>query len=581
MVALTPARWGWPQWVRFAGWALLLGVAQGLSVAWPWGVAQADWLALPSAATVFWPAAGQPWPLLQGLSMAAWLVALRRCPQPRQALAVGWAFGTGWLVAVFWWLFISMHTYGGLAAPLAVLAVLALAGFLALYTSVVSWVFWRLVLSGVGVSALVFASLWTLAELARATWFTGFPWGAVGYAHVDSLGWLAPWVGVYGMGAVAAGSAAALAVVWTRSPRRALVWALLGAGCLAAGPSLQGWQARHLPDALATRPTGVLPVTLLQGNIAQDEKFEPGLGVERALTLYGTQLAGRDLPEVLPPGALVVAPETAFPLLPQTVETERWAHLLQALAHGQHAALLGIPLGNAAAGYANAVWAFTPESAQAARASLLTGASPGEWDRTEPQPVYRYDKHHLVPFGEFIPPLFRWFVDLMNIPLGDFNRGALGQGAFEWAGQRVAPNICYEDLFGEELARGFADPARAPTVLVNVSNLGWFGNTVALDQHLHISRLRAKELGRPMVRATNTGATVLIDHQGQVLQAAPRLQTAVLQGSVQGREGLTPYARWASRWGLWPLGLACGGVVCAVALGAARKARRAVAGLRP
>ena len=104
---------------------------------------------------------------------------------------------------------------------------------------------------------------------------------------------------------------------------------------------------------------------------------------------------------------------------------------------------------------------------------------------------------------------------------------------------------------------------------------------MALDQHLHISRLRAKELGRPMVRATNTGATVLIDHQGQVLQTAPRLQTAVLQGAVEGRDGLTPYARWASRWGLWPLGLACGLVVCAVALGATRKARREAAGLRP
>jgi apolipoprotein N-acyltransferase len=577
MGALTFARWGW-LWV---GWALLLGAAQGLSVAWPWGVAQADWLAEPSALAVLWPAPGQPWSLLQGLSMVAWLVGLRRQATARQALAWGWAFGAGWLAAVFWWLFISMHTYGGLAAPLAMLAVLALAGFLALYTAVVSWVFWRLALSGVGVSALVFACLWTLAELVRATWFTGFPWGAVGYAHVDSLGWLAPWVGVYGMGAVAAGGAAALAVVWGRSRPQAVVWALAAVVVLAAGPALQRWQAQQLPEALTTRPAGTLPVALLQGNIAQDEKFEPGLGVERALDLYGTQLAGRDLPEPLPPGSLVVAPETAFPLLPQTVDTERWAILLQAQAQGQHAALLGIPLGNAAEGYANAVWAFTPESARAARASLLTGASPGEWDRGGLHPVYRYDKHHLVPFGEFIPPLFRWFVDLMNIPLGDFNRGELGQGAFDWAGQRVAPNICYEDLFGEELARGFADPDRAPTVLVNVSNLGWFGNTVALDQHLHISRLRAKELGRPMVRATNTGATVLIDHQGQVLQAAPRLQAAVLQGVVQGREGLTPYARWASRWGLWPLGLVCGlgalgGVVVTL-----RAGRRSATGPRP
>jgi len=160
-----------------------------------------------------------------------------------------------------------------------------------------------------------------------------------------------------------------------------------------------------------------------------------------------------------------------------------------------------------------------------------------------------------VPFGEFIPPLFRWFTDLMNIPLGDFNRGPIGQPPFEWQGQRLAPNICYEDLFGEELAAQFVNPARAPTILVNVSNIGWFGNTVAIDQHLQISRMRALEFERPMIRATNTGATVIIDHRGRVVAALPRHTRGVLAGEVEGRTVITPYAWWVSRLGLWPLWL--------------------------
>ena len=160
-----------------------------------------------------------------------------------------------------------------------------------------------------------------------------------------------------------------------------------------------------------------------------------------------------------------------------------------------------------------------------------------------------------MPFGEFIPPLFRWFTELMNIPLGDFSRGVLNPPSFPVGVQRVAPNICYEDLFGEELARRFADAASAPTLLANISNIGWFGDSIAVDQHLHISRLRSLELQRPMVRATNTGATAVIDHTGRVTAMQPPHTQGVLVAKVQGREGNTPFANWASRFGLWPLAL--------------------------
>ena len=123
---------------------------------------------------------------------------------------------------------------------------------------------------------------------------------------------------------------------------------------------------------------------------------------------------------------------------------------------------------------------------------------------------------------------------------------------------RIAPHICYEDLFGEELARSFIDPSRSPTVMVNISNIAWFGDTIAIDQHLNIARMRSLELQRPMVRSTNTGMTAVIDHQGQVIAQLPRHRAGVLVAMVQGRnDPPTAFARWASRWGLWPLAALC------------------------
>jgi apolipoprotein N-acyltransferase len=267
-----------------------------------------------------------------------------------------------------------------------------------------------------------------------------------------------------------------------------------------------------------------MSVTLLQGNIPQDEKFQQGSGVPLALQWYGEQLARSST-------NLVVAPETAIPLLPQDLPEEYWGALNERFAAGSQAALVGVPMGSFTKGYTNSVLAFAPQ-------------------RTA---VWQYDKHHLVPFGEFIPPLFKWFTRMMNIPLGDFNRGAVGQASFEWMGQRLAPNICYEDLFGEELGARFIDSAQAPTIFVNASNIGWFGDTVAIDQHLQISRMRALEFERPMIRATNTGATVVIDHQGHVTHSLPRLVRGVLVANVEGRTGTTPFAWWVARFGLWPI----------------------------
>ena len=471
------------------------------------------------------------WPL--PILTLAWLVWRLDCASPKRAALLGWCYGTAWLCAGVWWLFISMHRYGGLPAPLAAGAVLALSAALSLYLAAAcaAYAQWR---RGTGADALLFGTLWLLAELARGLIFTGFPWVASGYAHVDSpLALLAPWVGVYAMGAVAAAAAVALLRLLQSRGRQ---WA--AAVAVAAVVVLPALAPRDF-----TQPAGSLAVALLQTHVAQDEKFAADRMPETLAWVAREMLAAT--------APLVVAPETAVPLLPfqlQDFAPGYWQALREHFAVPGRAALVGVPLGDFERGYTNSA------------AGLSAAAE------------YRYDKHHLVPFGEFIPTGFRWFTEMMNIPLGDFARGVPVPPSFAAAGQRVAPNICYEDLFGEELARRFADAAEAPTLLANISNIAWFGDTIAIDQHLHISRLRSLELQRPMLRATNTGATAVIDHRGVVTALLPPHTRGVLRAQVEGRRGVTPFAAWASRLGLWPLVLGALAVL-AVMVGATVRRR--------
>ncbi len=476
---------------------------------------------------------GEAWGGLQIVSLVLLVWQLQRVRRPAQGALLCWVFATTMLCGSFWWLFISMHRYGGLPATLTVLAILGLAAALALYYAAAAAMYvWLSPRSSLGRASL-FAALWLLAEVARVKLFTGFPWGEGGYAHID--GWarpLAGWIGVHGLTWLAAFTAAWLVALFldARANRWPLnqkpVMACLALIAIALGVST-------LPPAILATPADKplrppLSVTLLQGNIPQDLKFQPGTGVRDALRFYGEQLEQVQT-------SLVVLPETAFPMLPEQIPRDIWNAVKTRFASGEQAALIGVPLGSSRDGYSNSV----------------LGLQPGATD-------YRYDKHHLVPFGEFVPLFFHWFIRMMEIPLGDFNRGTLAQAPFEWRGERLAPNICYEDLFGEELGANFKEAATAPTMLVNVSNIAWFGNTVAIDQHLNIARMRALEFARPMLRATNTGATVVIDAQGRVTHALERHTRGALVADVQGADGLTLYARWVSHLGLapwWLLGL--------------------------
>ena len=462
-------------------------------------------LLLGAATTLSFAPVGA-WPI--GLASLAGLFYLWRDGKPGNAALTGFCFGLGLYGSGVSWVYISMHDYGAMPAPLAALATLLFAAYLALWPALAGYLQARL--PARGLPGLAIPAAWCLTEWLRGWVFTGFPWLGIGYAHTDGpLAGLAPVVGVHGLNFAAALVATLLVAVtrglvihtpWSQRWQALTALTLVLCGGWLCG--FVGWSAPHQEP---------VRVALLQGNIAQDLKFEEGR--------FETTLEGyRRLIEAHP-ATLIVLPETALPRMLHTIP-RGYLDLLGDLARTRGADLVfGVPLAESQQRYFNSV--------------VTLGASPQQ----------RYDKAHLVPFGEFIPFGFRWFVDLMKIPLGDFTRGSDSPQALTLGSQRLAINICYEDLFGEEIIRQLP----TATMLANVSNIAWFGNSLAPHQHLQISRMRALETARPMLRATNTGMTAVIDHHGRVLQALPPFTAGALVADVQATSGLTPYA-YSGNW---------------------------------
>ena len=480
---------------------------------------------------------------------------------------VGFAFGLGWFLVGVSWIYISLHTYGGLAAPLAGAAILLFCAYLAIYPALACAAFaafrhtFATRTPALRIASILgFAGLWTLSELGRGYVFTGFPWLASGYAHVGGpLAGYAPLVGVYGVTTVASAIAAAVALAVGRPRRPALERSTIVTLLVVLGSPLVGSLLARIDW---TAPIGnPISVRLLQGNVAQDVKFlESNFDATADGYLDAIEQKRADL---------IVLPETAFPVfladLPEAI-----AQRLARDARTMHADIaFGIPIEDPGERYYNSVLSLSPApdgagvsaratgaQPEAGRPAAATGAAPADapprstdghdapaakadGDALARIVAQRYDKSHLVPFGEFVPTGFHWFVRLLDIPLGDFNRGAITQQPMTLAGRKVAFNICYEDLFGEEIIR----QAGVANILINVSNVAWFGDSMALPQHLDISRMRSIETGRPMLRATNTGMTASIDPHGRVLAVLKPFTVGSLDVMVQGMTGLTPFIR--------------------------------------
>lgn len=494
-----------------------------------------------------------------------------------QAARYGWLFGLAQFGIGVYWLVISMHRYGGLALPLAIAALLLFAAAMALYPAAACALTARLGGGRRGpleraprqiLNAALWACAWTLTEWLRGTLFTGFTWLNIGYAHAEGMfaAW-APFVGVYGIAWLAAFAAGAVALMArakdTAHDRSAaaVVGLALISGLLGIAWSHIQWAHPHGAPLLVRL---VQPATPLAQKFDHERFPDTVRDLLHLATLPAKDTAAR--PD------LIVFPETALPIFQDRIGPDIWRQWRSAAQRMDATLLLGVPLHNTTGGknrYTNAAVAIHPGPASA----MPPLGQPSDW---------HYDKHHLVPFGEFIPPGFHWFVRTMNIPLGDFDRGALQQTPLMLDGQAFAVDICYEDTFGEEIAAS-VDPVpdtgqaglpldrreghsrhrpgagerttgpmvdhagNAPagaSILVNISNLAWFGNTWALRQHLWMARMRALETARPVLRATNTGMTAAIGPHGDIRGALEPDRPGVLDVEVQGTQGLTPYVRW-------------------------------------
>lgn len=448
------------------------------------------------------------------LTLAA-LFWLAEDTRPRRAFLLGWLYGVGEFAFGVYWIYISVHLIGDAPIWLAVLMLAVLVAVMGVFSAAVLWAAayiapargWRRY-------AVALPALWALLEWVRSWIASGFPWLAAGYSQIDSpLAGYGPLAGVFAIGWTVAVTAGLLVLIL--APARALDDAVpverrrrrvLALAALILLWTFGGW----LSVVNWTHPAGApLKVSLVQGNIPQTLKWNEAqffrtLSRYRALT--ATQL-GSDL---------VIWPETAVPDLFRYVAADYLYPIAdQVVAHGGKL-MLGIP---AAAGGRNAYY----------NAIVLLG--PGK-------PQFYY-KHHLVPFGEYfpVPDWVRRWLKYMDLPYSSFAAGGANQPPLNLGKYKAAVSICYEDLFGAQIIRMLP----AANFLINLSDDAWFGNSIALPQHLEISRMRALETGRFALRATNTGITAVIGPHGKVRKRLPIDRAGVLKSEVTPYAGATPY----------------------------------------
>jgi apolipoprotein N-acyltransferase len=480
---------------RYVGSALALAAGASLSLSF----APFEW----------WPVA---------ILAPAILIGLWEGASPRRAAVLGFWFNFGTFSVGTYWLYISLQIIGHAPVPLALLLMFALAAIMGCYHALIGWLLAKYGPRGGLLRWMVaIPSAWLLIEWFRSWFLTGFGWLALGYAHTDNwLGaGLAPVIGQYGLGLLTVVMAGGLIALIHGARRDQIIAGSVIAIAWISAFALRGveWTQPY------SRP---ITVAVVQGAIPQDDKWIEG-NLEGILGKYKTltrEAQGADL---------IVWPESAIPdLVNNHIEYYREVYQ-QASAHGS-----SLIMGTLRA-------EENPKTREEEYYNSVLAM-----DRGTPG-ISWHNKHHLVPFSEFfpVPEFIRNWLKLQGLPYSSFNRGAAQQEPLEAAGQRIAAGVCYEDAYGSTLLPVMP----TATLLLNVTNDSWFARSTARYQHLQISRLRAMETGRPMVRAANDGVSAVIGPRGEFLASAPEYEANVMRASVQPRTGLTPYART----GNWPV----------------------------
>jgi len=432
----------------------------------------------------------------------------------RDAAGHGFWFGVGLFLCGTYWIYLSITGPGGAEWWIGGLLVVALTLVMALYLALTAWIIGKLSRGEPWWLLAIAPATWTFIEWLRGWLLSGFPWLSLGYSQIDSAlaGW-APVIGVYGVTTILVLSASALLIsilTCGLQQRIAIGIVVLPWICGAALQSVEWTETAGAP----------IQVTVIQAGIPQDQKWLPEQR-EPTMNFY------RDATLAAMDSALIVWPEVAIPALTNRVED-----------------------------YIESLDRISELTGQ----SILFGILESEVQRTGATNIYNsvilvdgqsrqvYRKRHLVPFGEFfpVPAKVREWMRLMNLPFSDITPGEDEQALLVAAdGTRLAVAICYEDAFASEMRYAFPEA----TLLINVSNDAWFGDSIAPHQHLQIARMRSLEVGRFSIRATNTGISAFIDERGKVLRSGAQFKPVTMTMKVEPRGGTTPY----TNYGNWPV----------------------------
>lgn len=430
----------------------------------------------------------------------------------RHALALGLATGVVYFLGTLYWLVGTMSTFGGLATPVAALMCLLLVLFLSLYVALFAWVL-SLAFRRLGARAVWAAPfIWVGSEYLRSWIGGGFPWVLLGYsqATVIPIAQIASVGGVYLLSFVVALVSAA--AVWMAIVRARSRWILSGA-VIAAVIVMGVWGAFRVRDGRLAREGDSVRIGLVQGNIAQEDKWNPQLALpilERYLAMSRQAIAA---------GAQVVIwPESSTPFFLE--ENPLMAGDIRRLAQETQTPFV--------------IGSDQLERAQQNRfynSAFLVGAD----GRTAA--VYR--KMHLVPFGEYVPlKQLLPFVGPLVEAVSDFSPG-LEPVLLPVGAHRLSVAICYEVVY-PWLIRSFA--LGGSELLVTITNDAWYGTSSAAYQHWEQASLRAVEQGRYLARAANTGISGIVDPYGRVLASTRLFETTVVTGEVRWSARRTIYA---------------------------------------
>ncbi len=464
-------------------------------------------------------------PLSLAVLIACWLGM-----RPKRAFIRGWLFGVGQFGVGASWIYISIERYGNALPFIAPVVTVLFVAILACYPGLVGYFARKLAPRSTTLMALLLVpALWVLFEWVKGWFLTGFSWLDLGYSQIDGpLGCLAPIIGVYGV-SVAVVFTGGVVVALATGTTRARVSVLAAGVALWVGASL-------LEEVEWVEPQGEpLKVSVVQGNIDQARKWRR----EEAASILGSyqglteQEWGRDL---------ILWPETAVPMFLREA-ADFVTELAQRSEESGTDLVFGVPtLGQRPREYFNSVVSLSED-------------------------VGIYRKRHLVPFGEYFPlrPVLRW-LNFMDVPMADFTMGELDQPPLRAKGLALGVTICYEIAYSHLVRSTLPEAA----LLVTVSNDAWFGDSLAPHQHLEIARMRARETGRPLLRATNTGISAIIDARGQIVSEAPQFRPVVLASTIQPMQGATPLVTWGHAPALW---LAFAAVVLAMVLELLRRSR--------